>query len=178
MNRHYRIESSQFRREYHQSCAQPGFRAEKRKCHFWAFSVYFPVFGAEKGRKKNRAQAWYARKSGKSPGEIRFVRPSRHLLWWQQSSLLLKLPGWVDVMYAACDSTDIYVQPYRDGKLFWAIIFSAWIFFSNMVRRLFPCCDKGEVAWLPRWRLPEKQRQKRHWSVLCRSPTLEPSIPH
>ena len=22
-------------------------------CHFWAFSAYFPVFGAKKGRKKN-----------------------------------------------------------------------------------------------------------------------------
>ena len=56
----------QFRREYHQSCAQPGFRVGKKRCHFWAFAAYFPVFGAKKGRKKTRAQPWYARKSGKS----------------------------------------------------------------------------------------------------------------
>ena len=67
------------RREYHQSCAQPGFPAEKKRCHFWASSAYFPVFGEKKGRKKARAQPrkktcaqpWYARKSGKSPGQNR-----------------------------------------------------------------------------------------------------------
>ena len=57
--------SQKLRREYHQSCAQPGFRAEQKRCHFWAFSAYFPVFGA----RKTRAQPWYARKSGKSPGQ-------------------------------------------------------------------------------------------------------------
>mmetsp|Transcript_49010 Transcript_49010/g.109896 ORF Transcript_49010/g.109896 Transcript_49010/m.109896 type:complete len:1733 (-) Transcript_49010:26-5224(-) len=45
---------------------------------------------------------------------------------------ILTTEGWVDVMYAACDSTDIYKAPLRDGNLHWAIIFSAWIFFSNM----------------------------------------------
>ena len=57
------------RREYHQSCAQPAFRAEKKRCRFRAFSAHSPVFGAKKGRKKTRAQPWYARKSGKSPGQ-------------------------------------------------------------------------------------------------------------
>ena len=40
----------------------------KKRCHFWAFSAYFLVFGAKKGREKTRAQPWYARKSGKSLG--------------------------------------------------------------------------------------------------------------
>ena len=43
--------------------------ARKKRCHFRAFSAYFPVFGAKKGREKTRAQPWYARKSGKSPGQ-------------------------------------------------------------------------------------------------------------
>ena len=42
----------------------------KKGCHFWAFSAYFPVFRAKKGRRKTRAQPWYARKSGKSLGQL------------------------------------------------------------------------------------------------------------
>mmetsp|Transcript_29439 Transcript_29439/g.68551 ORF Transcript_29439/g.68551 Transcript_29439/m.68551 type:complete len:2248 (+) Transcript_29439:46-6789(+) len=45
---------------------------------------------------------------------------------------ILTTEGWVDVMYAACDSTDVYTEPLRDRNLIWAVIFSAWIFFSNM----------------------------------------------
>ena len=41
-----------FRREYHQSFAQPGFRAEGKKGNFRPFSADFTVFGAKKGKKK------------------------------------------------------------------------------------------------------------------------------
>ena len=40
------------RRAYHQSCAQPGFRAEK-KVPFLSISCFFPVFGAKKVSEKN-----------------------------------------------------------------------------------------------------------------------------
>jgi len=41
--------------------------------------------------------------------------------------------GWVDVMYAAADSVDVYVQPLRDTNfLFYAPLFVVWIFLSFM----------------------------------------------
>mmetsp|Transcript_4740 Transcript_4740/g.8379 ORF Transcript_4740/g.8379 Transcript_4740/m.8379 type:complete len:1851 (+) Transcript_4740:174-5726(+) len=41
--------------------------------------------------------------------------------------------GWVDVMYAASDSVDFYVEPVRDVLHYiWAPFFSAWIFLSFM----------------------------------------------
>ena len=55
-SKHFSQGERAFRREYHQSCAQPGFRADKKKVPFWASSAYFPVFGGKKGRKKTRAQ--------------------------------------------------------------------------------------------------------------------------
>jgi hypothetical protein len=40
--------------------------------------------------------------------------------------------GWVDVMYAAVDSTDVYVQPMRDTNLIWVAFFVVYIFFMTM----------------------------------------------
>ena len=57
-----------FRREYHQSCAQPGFRAEKEKGAISGrFRLFSCVLGKKDGEKKTCAQPWYARKSGNSP---------------------------------------------------------------------------------------------------------------
>ena len=42
------------RREYHWSFAQPGFCAEKKRCHFWWFSPYFLCF-EQKGQKEKSA---------------------------------------------------------------------------------------------------------------------------
>ena len=55
-----------------QTGVSPEFRAtwlsrREKKGHFQPFSAYFPVLGATKGRRKTRAQPWYARKSGNSP---------------------------------------------------------------------------------------------------------------
>ena len=42
----------------------------KRRCHFLGmFCLFSCVWGKNKGMKKNRAQPWYACKSGKSPGQ-------------------------------------------------------------------------------------------------------------
>ena len=46
------------RRDYHQSFAQPGFCAEKKKGTLWRFSAYFPVFKAEEGPKEICAKPW------------------------------------------------------------------------------------------------------------------------
>ena len=53
-----------FRSDYHQSFAQPDFRAVK-KGPLWRFSVYFPVFKAEKSPNKSVG------------GEVRLLRGSR-----------------------------------------------------------------------------------------------------
>ena len=56
------------RREYHQSFAQPGFRAENKRAisgHFLLISV---CLGRKSAGKKTRAQPWYARKSGNIRG--------------------------------------------------------------------------------------------------------------
>ena len=68
-NIHFNWEKEIIRREYHQSCAQPGFRAEKKGAVSGHFLFIFLCLGAKKGRNKTRAQPWYARKSGKSPGQ-------------------------------------------------------------------------------------------------------------
>ena len=56
--------------KYHQSFAQPGFRAQK-KAPFLAIFCLFPCVWGEKGKIKTRTQPWYARKSGKSPAPLK-----------------------------------------------------------------------------------------------------------
>ena len=53
------------RQEYRQSFVQPGFRAEKVPFPT-IFCLLSCVWGAQKGRKKNCPQPWYARKSDSS----------------------------------------------------------------------------------------------------------------
>ena len=50
-----------FRKDYHQSFVQPELRAEKEKKRAFSggFSVYFPVFTAEKDAKKSAPNPGY-----------------------------------------------------------------------------------------------------------------------
>ena len=57
------------RREYHQSCSQPGFRAEKKGAISEHFLFIFLWLGQKRSGQKKRAQPWYAHKSGKCPGQ-------------------------------------------------------------------------------------------------------------
>ena len=59
-------------RAANQTGISPEFRTtwlsrREKKGHFRPFSVYFPVFGAKRARRKTRAQPWYAHKSGLGP---------------------------------------------------------------------------------------------------------------
>ena len=70
-----------FRREYHQSFAQPGF-AQTTQAPFLAILCLFSCAWGKKGRKNTRAQPWYARNSGNRPDShthtCTMLRVSKH----------------------------------------------------------------------------------------------------